>query len=65
MGHQQGKGDPKQSNSQPINTASKAMPCFKNMATLEREIRDRVSVKYCLAAEKGNDFLELVERIIA
>ena len=40
------------------------MPCFRNMATLEREIKDRISVRYITGAEKGHEFKELVDRIL-
>jgi hypothetical protein len=40
------------------------MPCVKNMQTLEQEIRDRVSGKFITGGFKGNEFAELVERIV-
>ncbi len=46
-------------------TVSKAMPCFKNMISLEREIRDRISGKFNTGADKKNELQELVERIMA
>lgn len=40
------------------------MPCFKNMATLEKEIRDRISGKFNTGTNKQNEFSELVDRIV-
>ena len=40
------------------------MPCFKNLATLEMEIRNRISGKYNTGANKQNEFRELVDRIV-
>lgn len=41
-----------------------SMPCVKNMSTLEQEIRDRISGKFNTGPNKGNEFAELVERIV-
>ena len=46
------------------NVCSKAMPCFKNMSTFEREIRDRISGKFNVGPSRSNEFQELVERIV-
>ena len=40
------------------------MPCFKNLATLEKELRDRISGKFNTGANKQNEFRELVDRIV-
>ena len=40
------------------------MPCVKNLQTLETEIRDRISGKFNTGADKGNEFAELVDRIV-
>jgi hypothetical protein len=45
-------------------TVDVSMQCVKNMATLEQEIRDRVSGKYNTGGCKGNEFAEIVERIV-
>ena len=47
----------------PASPPKASMPCFKNLATLESEIRDRVSGKYNKSS-KINDLQELVERLI-
>jgi quinol monooxygenase YgiN len=41
------------------------MPCFKNLVTLEREIRDRISGKFNTGTDKKNELIELVERLIS
>lgn len=51
----------------PTNTATDfdaSMPCVKNMKLLEQEIRERVSGKFNTGNRKGNEFAELVERIV-
>jgi hypothetical protein len=63
MGSNQVKGESKPQSTQ--TGSSKAMPCFRNMATLEREIKDRISVRYITGAEKGHEFKELVDRILS
>jgi phosphatidylinositol kinase/protein kinase (PI-3 family) len=40
------------------------LPCVKNINTLEQELRDRVSGKFNVNPSKGNEFAELVERIV-
>ena len=40
------------------------MPCVKSLVTLENEIRERISGKYNTGADKGNEFAELVDRIV-
>lgn len=40
------------------------LPCFKNPATLEQELRDRISGKFNTGACKHNEFRELVDRIV-
>lgn len=45
-------------------TVDVSMQCVKNMATLEQEIRDRVSGKFNSGVCKGNEFAEIVERIV-
>lgn len=44
--------------------SASAMPCFKNLATLEKEIRDRISGKFNTGNDKQNEFRELVDRIV-
>ena len=45
----------------PAGTVSSiAMPCFKNILTMESEIRDRISGKYNVSGNKTNEFKELV-----
>ena len=47
----------------PAGTVSSiAMPCFKNILTMESEIRDRISGKYNVSGNKTNEFKELVQR---
>lgn len=41
-----------------------AMPCFKNISTLESEIRNRISGKYNSGLDKQNELRELVNRIV-
>ena len=41
-----------------------SMPCIKNIVSLEQEVRDRISGKFNVGSQKGNEFQELVERIV-
>ena len=40
------------------------MPCFKNIGTLEKEIRERISGRYNTNSSKQDDFHLIVERIV-
>ena len=42
-----------------------AMPCSKNLNTLEREIRERISGRYHSSSAKQDDFHLIVERIVS
>ena len=47
-----------------VPTTDLSMPCVKNIKVLEQEIRERVSGKFNTGAFKGNEFAEIVERIV-
>ncbi len=41
------------------------MPCFKNLATLEKEIRDRISCKNIGSYNQKNELHNLIEHIVS
>ena len=41
------------------------MPCFKNLATLEKEIRDRISCKNIGGYNQKNELHNLIEYIVS
>jgi len=47
-----------------FNQPRQSMPCIRNIDSLEKEIRERISGKFNVGPDKKNEFRELVDRIV-